>query len=339
MIIDVSEHNGTLDWDALKPKIEGAIIRCGYGSDIQKQDDKQWTRNVAECERLGIPYGVYLYSYAQTEESARSEASHVLRCLKGHKPTLPVFWDIEENSLQHTARKFFYVFADAIGSAYRVGLYTGEYYYNACCYGIAAKYRWIAKYGTNDGQPHTAPVLQDGKPYQLWQYTSKALSGHMDASQVIDREMLFRSAAAAPQKTVDQLAQEVIAGQWGAGDDRKNRLTAAGYDYAAVQAKVNEILTPTKKSIDEIAKEVIAGQWGSGADRKAKLQAAGYDYDMVQAKVNALLGATAKPKKSIDQIAREVIAGKWGNDPKRSAALKKAGYDPAKVQARVNQLL
>lgn len=338
MIIDVSEHNGTLDWEALRPKIEGVILRCGYGSDKQSQDDKQWTRNVAECERLGIPYGVYIYSYAKTEDMARSEASHVLRCLKGHKPALPVFWDIEKNALQHTARKFFYAFAENIGRAYRVGLYTGEYYYNACCQDIAAEYRWIAKYGTNNGQAQSAPVLQDGKPYQLWQYTSKALGGHMDASQVIDREMLFGSAAV-PQKTVDKLAQEVIAGQWGAGDDRKNRLTAAGYDYAAVQARVNELLTPAKKSADEIAKEVIAGQWGSGADRKAKLQAAGYDYSTVQAKVNTLLGATAKPKKSIDQIAREVIAGKWGNNPKRSAALKKAGYDPAKVQARVNQLL
>ena len=78
---------------------------------------------------------------------------------------------------------------------------------------------------------------------------------------------------------------------WGNGEDRKQRLTAAGYDYFAVQAKVNELpdaTTPTK-SIDELASEVIAGKWGNGADRKNRLTAAGYNYSAVQARVNELL--------------------------------------------------
>lgn len=83
-----------------------------------------------------------------------------------------------------------------------------------------------------------------------------------------------------------------MAGKWGNGDDRKKRLTAAGYDYSAVQKKVNELCkqpTSNKKSIDTIAKEVIAGKWGNGNDRKKRLQAAGYDYSTVQKRVNALL--------------------------------------------------
>ena len=62
MIIDVSVHNGVIDWEKVKPYIEGAIIRCGYGSDMESQDDKQWKRNADECTRLGIPFGTYLYS-------------------------------------------------------------------------------------------------------------------------------------------------------------------------------------------------------------------------------------------------------------------------------------
>lgn len=92
-------------------------------------------------------------------------------------------------------------------------------------------------------------------------------------------------------KTVDELAREVLNGVWGNGEDRKQRLTAAGYDYNAVQAKVNELMgaaTPTK-SIDELAREVIAGKWGNGADRKNRLTAAGYNYSAVQARVNELL--------------------------------------------------
>ena len=90
---------------------------------------------------------------------------------------------------------------------------------------------------------------------------------------------------------MDVIAQEVIAGKWGNGDDRKNRLTAAGYDYNAVQKAVNAKLggSSSGKSVTELAKEVIAGKWGNGADRKNRLTAAGYDYNAVQKKVNELL--------------------------------------------------
>ena len=91
-------------------------------------------------------------------------------------------------------------------------------------------------------------------------------------------------------KSVDEVAHEVIDGKWGNGTYRKTKLTAAGYDYAAVQARVTELLTATKrKSVQEIAKEVLAGKWGNGAARKTRLTAAGYDYAEVQKSVNALL--------------------------------------------------
>lgn len=94
-------------------------------------------------------------------------------------------------------------------------------------------------------------------------------------------------------KSVDEVAKEVIAGKWGNGKDRFNKLNAAGYDSNAVQNRVNEILgaktTSNKKSNEEIANEVIKGLWGNGADRKNKLQAAGYDYNTIQKIVNAKL--------------------------------------------------
>lgn len=94
-------------------------------------------------------------------------------------------------------------------------------------------------------------------------------------------------------KSVDEVAKEVIAGKWGNGQDRFNKLNAAGYDSNAVQNRVNEILgaktTSNKKSNEEIANEVIKGLWGNGADRKNKLQAAGYDYNAIQKIVNAKL--------------------------------------------------
>lgn len=95
--IDVSEHNGTVDWQTAKNAgLQFAVLRCGYGSDLQSQDDPTYVRNVQECERLSIPYGVYLYSYALTVEDAKSELAHILRLVKGCKPQFPIYLDMED---------------------------------------------------------------------------------------------------------------------------------------------------------------------------------------------------------------------------------------------------
>jgi hypothetical protein len=93
---------------------------------------------------------------------------------------------------------------------------------------------------------------------------------------------------AAPKKTAVEVAQEVIQGKWGNGDARKTNLANAGYNYAEVQAKVNEILSP-KKTNEQIAIEVIQGKWGNGDTRKKELKAAGYDPSVIQALVNKML--------------------------------------------------
>lgn len=94
------------------------------------------------------------------------------------------------------------------------------------------------------------------------------------------------------KKTVSELAQEVLNGKWGNGEERKKKLTEAGYAYNAVQAEVNKLANgttaPAKKSNEEIAKEVIAGKWGNGAVRKSKLTKAGYNYSVIQALVNKM---------------------------------------------------
>lgn len=93
------------------------------------------------------------------------------------------------------------------------------------------------------------------------------------------------------EKCVEEVAKEVLAGKWGNGEERRNRLKAAGYDYVAVQAKVNQLAegTSNQKSIDAVAREVIRGKWGNGADRKKRITSAGYDYSAVQKRVNELL--------------------------------------------------
>ena len=96
-------------------------------------------------------------------------------------------------------------------------------------------------------------------------------------------------------KSTEEMALEVIRGDWGNGAERKRRLEAAGYNYSEIQARVNEHYatptpeptpTPALKSTEEMALEVIRGDWGNGAERKRRLEAAGYNYSEIQARVD-----------------------------------------------------
>ena len=89
--IDVSKFQGLIDWQEVKKHIDFAIIRCGYGSNLESQDDPYFKRNADECTRLKIPFGVYLYSYATNEREALSEAKHVLRLVKDYQMAYDYF--------------------------------------------------------------------------------------------------------------------------------------------------------------------------------------------------------------------------------------------------------
>lgn len=102
-------------------------------------------------------------------------------------------------------------------------------------------------------------------------------------------ESSLRKTSQPAKKSNEQIADEVIQGLWGNGQERKDRLASAGYDYGTVQSIVNKKLAPAKKSNEQIAREVIEGYWGNGQDRKNRLTAAGYDYAAVQAIVNKIL--------------------------------------------------
>jgi LysM repeat protein len=106
------------------------------------------------------------------------------------------------------------------------------------------------------------------------------------------------AAPSTPTYNVDTIAKEVIAGKWGNGNDRKNRLIAAGYDYDAVQARVNQMMsanangtgaTSSYKTLDQLASEVIQGKWGNDPQRSRALAQAGYDAAAIQKRVNQLM--------------------------------------------------
>ena len=179
-IIDVSEHQGAIDWAVVKRQVDGAIIRCGYGDDISSQDDKQWKRNADECTRLGIPFGVYIYSYATSMSQAESEAKHALRCVKGYKLSYPIYLDLEHAGTEAGAVDRAKRFGDLIEAAgYWCGIYANLNWWNNYLPGLDRFTKWIAQY--NSSCDYT------GRNKDMWQYSSTGrvagIGGNVDMNE------------------------------------------------------------------------------------------------------------------------------------------------------------
>lgn len=169
--MDISEYQGTINWDTVKNRsdIDFVIIRCSYGSGYK---DRKWEYNVKECERLGIPYGVYIYSTATTVSAVEKEAENVKKMLEGHQPTYPVYFDMEENSVLNlgssTIGKLANTFCSKIsGAGYKVGIYASLYWWNSILTDRVFKNeswsKWVAQYSAS---------CQYQSKYDMWQCTS-----------------------------------------------------------------------------------------------------------------------------------------------------------------------
>ena len=185
--IDVSEHQGRIDWNAVKASgIDFAILRVGFGAPSWGgRVDYQFNRNISECERLGIPYGVYIYSYAFDNQQAADEASMVINCLSGHNPRLPVYYDLEDNSIIANGRQTgiasrAQVFCNRISAAgYEPGIYANLNWFNNILTDSVFKSsswdHWIAQY--NSQCDYTGN-------YSFWQYKSNGkvpgINGNVD---------------------------------------------------------------------------------------------------------------------------------------------------------------
>lgn len=152
--IDVSSYQGDINWEEAKKYIDFAIIRCGVGNNIKEQDDKKWERNTSECERLSIPYGTYLFSYATNLTMAQSEVEHTLRLVKDKKLEYPIFLDVEERGQLSLPKEqlveIVKYYCEKIESAgYYVGIYASLSTLNGILNDEALlKYdKWVAEWG------------------------------------------------------------------------------------------------------------------------------------------------------------------------------------------------
>ena len=281
--IDISKHNGDINLEPYRGQF--VIIRAGYGNFTK---DEKFARNVIECKRLGIPFGVYLYSYALNANEAKAEAHSLLKVLEPIKNEIKVgvWFDMEDADGYKKKHGFkfthenisaiCYAFAKTIEDAgYYSGIYTASSWLPYIKPECDRFDKWVASWGTNDG------TLQNNtsKFGTIHQYTSKPIDKNIMYADISRYDMNKKNTSEKNPLdafTNGELADKVIAGEFGAGDARKNAL---GARYEAVQAIVNKklgIKNPvyyTVKSGDTLSK--IASRFGTTYQKIAQMNGIG----------------------------------------------------------------
>ena len=191
-VIDVSQWQGTIDWDKVKNSgIDAVIIRFGWSD---SGFDPQFARNLSEVRRLGIPYGVYLFSYASNANEARSEANFTQQIVSRYNlydMSLPIFYDLEEGKVNGqvvtptdsaTYEKVVNSYFDTLAGygINNVSIYSGRWYTEAYLNAASVRPRvsWIAEYGKKLNTSFKCSG-QYG-----WQYTSQEVVDGIDSNTV-----------------------------------------------------------------------------------------------------------------------------------------------------------
>ena len=238
--VDLSYCQEGISFPALKQAgVKFAIIRAGFST----KKDVTMDKFVADCKKHSINYGFYWYSYAMSIEQALTEAEKCIEVIKNLSPTYPVFFDMEEkkqidNLNTEIRTKMAIAFCEKIRQAgFKPGVYANpsfmENYYDKSR--IVGRYDiWLAHWTKSPDCPSKYNYGQT-----MWQWGLDRIGGYDVDGDICFCEYVNPTPV---KKTVEQLAKEVIRGDWGNGAERKQKLTAAGYDYSAVQKRVNKLL-------------------------------------------------------------------------------------------------
>lgn len=254
---DVSTWQRNIDYTKAKNDISFIIPRTGFA----QTTDNTFRQNVANATAAGVAIpAVYHFSYALSTTDAEAEARYaVSECqITGLPKSTIIFFDLEYDSVNYAKKKGITLgkalcdqFSNAfcqqvIKMGYRTGIYLNLDYYKNMYMPTTLNnpdyFIWLADW---TGGPD--------KPCAIQQYTSKGtvsgINGNVDMNYIYD-ERVMKETVSEGGKTAYEVAQEVIAGKWGFGADRKINLTNAGYDYTEVQNMVNNILTENADTPD-----------------------------------------------------------------------------------------
>lgn len=250
--IDVSSHQGTINWAEVKNNIDFAIIRLGYGDDDASQDDTKFFDNVNGCINNGIPFGVYIYSYATNlggNASIQSEINHCKRLLSQvSKKPFCVYIDMEDDSTKKLGKTLLTDFAlefckQITVCGYKAGVYANQnWFINYLDPNIIKEQGyslWVAKYSSDK------PAINCD--YDIWQYSdSGRMSGISD--NCVDLNYMIKDIIDdKPTPTPQSLNHDIIYQVW---DDVRNSWLPNvvnnsdyagifGHDVCCVYANIN----------------------------------------------------------------------------------------------------
>lgn len=277
--IDLSVWQTNVDYSKLKEQgIEFAIIRCGYGKN-SSQKDKEFETHYKGLKENGIKIGCYLYSYASDIKSAVDEANNCLSFIKGKTFDLPIFYDLEEERTRILGKtnitNLAIIFCQTIEKAgYKAGVYANLNWFTNYIDIETLKNKgykiWLAEWNKSK---------ESSIKCDIWQYSSsgkiKGIRGNVDLNisyaENVDNSIDNKEQT---KKSNEEITEEVIKGNWGNGDIRKQKLQEAGYNYDEIQQLVNKKLNSTEeiyivKSGDNLTN--IAKHYGTTIDTIVKL--------------------------------------------------------------------
>lgn len=320
--IDISYFQGSIDFKKVKADgIEFIIPRCGYG---KSNKDSKFSEYVAGALAAGIEIpGIYHFSYALNEENAREEARQAVKFAQeaGLPKETIIFFDLEYDSVDYAKRYAVNLdkarciahtnaFCQEVQNhGYRTGIYANQDYLNRM-YDDATIKKYIFWYANwNGGKTPSVKCA-----FHQWSEKGRVngIKGNVDMDYYYGGVDAPAKEPMTPEE-IDKVAKEVLDGKYGNGNERRSKLSLAGYDYNAVQKRVNELVaerektssvdTTPKFTIEEMVQKVINGEYGNGDERKQRLEAEGYDYRKIQNAVNQALykPKQVSPAKSFDK--------------------------------------
>ena len=252
-IIDISQHNGQINFEKVKNDgIDGVIIRVGWIGNKQNHTlDTRFEENYIQSKQVGLKVGFYVYSYCKSVETLRQGIVWLLDKIDNKECEIGVFLDLEDETIQGIGKeeltKHAKQFCEIVqNDGYISGVYANKYWFNNLIdVNQISNYKiWLAEW--NGKENHSANFKVD-----IWQYTSKGnidgINGNVDINN-----LYFELENIEFNKSIDELAKEVIEGKYGNGEERKIKL---GSLYQEVQHKVNEILKPKNNDIIYIVKK------------------------------------------------------------------------------------
>ena len=262
--LDISSYQKGISLDKIKNAgYEFLILRAGFtgwGTGVNYNKDKSFEHFYNQSKSHNIPVGAYWYSCANTKEKGIAEANYMYEnCLKGKKFEFPIYIDVEDTHWQKNNKtgvtEAIIGFCETLeNKGYYVGIYSSYYWFNSVLDTdrLNDYDKWLACWCTNK------PNLKWS--YGLWQNSDNGIVAgqkvdtnisYIDYPTIIKNKGLNGYSSQSEKKSNEEIANEVIAGEWGNGEERKTKLTNAGYDYNAIQSIVNSKLSNKDESKEE----------------------------------------------------------------------------------------